>query len=206
MKTTGKSESAIAPTTILVLKREPSWSLLRSAQRRRMVRVRMRPKTRSAAVMKLETEYSPITARQLPGLKGTSSEPKVKMAARRRVMAMPPMTSVQRWRGRRLIGEPRRVREISGCAQKFPDEIAKAGTAVPWLSRDVDVPDIDVRRGVVGMPQVSRLHNIGGVWASQGWGGKKGVGVPPPMFSQECASLWRSVGCGERENQECVSD
>src|SRR5579871_1302818 len=191
MNTTGKSERAIAPTTILVLNREPSWSLLRSAQRRRMVRVRIRPKTRSAAVMKLETEYSPMTARQLPGLNGTSSEPKVNMAARRRVMAMPPMTRVQRCRGRRLIGAPRRIREMCGYAQKFPDEVAKTGKAVPSLCGDVDVPDIDARRGVVGMPQVSHLHNIGGVWASQGWGGRKGVRVPPPMFSQESTSLCR---------------
>src|SRR5580700_9980003 len=140
MKTTGKSERAIAPTTIFVLKREPSWSLLRSAQRRRMVRVRMRPKTRSAAVMKLETEYSPMTARQLPGLNGTSSEPKVKIAARRRVMAMPPMTSVQRWRGRRLIGAPGRIRELCGNAQKFAAGVVKTGTAVPCPYGDVDVP------------------------------------------------------------------
>jgi hypothetical protein len=113
-----------------------------------MVRVRMSPKTRSAAVMKLETEYSPMTARQLPGLKGTSSEPKVKMAASRRVMAMPPKTSVQRWRGRRLIEAPSRYAEIGG------------GGAMVQLR--------ELRRGVVGKPQVSRLHNIGGVKASQG--------------------------------------
>src|SRR5215469_14554701 len=133
-----------------------------------MVRVRMRPKTRSAAVMKLETEYSPMTARQLPGLKGTSSEPNVKMAARRRVMAIPPRTSVQRWRGRRLMRAPTMIEEV--------------------CRRGGETPARDLRRGVVGMPQVSRLHNIRGVWASQGWERGYAKGVPPPSFLEVCGS------------------
>jgi hypothetical protein len=55
MKTTGKREMATAPTTILVLKRAPSCSRLRSAQRRRTVRETIKAKTISAAVMNEET-------------------------------------------------------------------------------------------------------------------------------------------------------
>jgi hypothetical protein len=55
MKMIGKSEMAIAPTTIFVLKRAPSCSLLRSTQSRTAVRNRMSRNTRNAAVMKLDT-------------------------------------------------------------------------------------------------------------------------------------------------------
>jgi hypothetical protein len=44
------------------------------------------------------------------------------------------------------------------------------------------VPDLRLRRGVVGMPQVSRLHNIGGLQASQGSEGRVELGMPPPCF------------------------
>src|SRR5579859_616731 len=96
MKMIGSREMAIAPTTILVLKRAPSCSRLDSAHKRRTVRPRMRPKTKSAAVIKLETAYKGIKARQLFGSNGTSSEPKVKTAANSRVSRMPPMTRLQR--------------------------------------------------------------------------------------------------------------
>src|ERR1700690_1155089 len=99
MNTTGSRESAMAPTTILVLKRAPSWSLLRSAQRRTTERTRMRPKTRAAAVIKLETANSESLARQLPGSNGTSSEPKVKTAARSRDSRIPPIARLQRCLG-----------------------------------------------------------------------------------------------------------
>ncbi len=82
MKTMGSSDRAMAPTTILVLKRAPSCSLLRSAQRRKTVRVRISPKTNSAAVMKLETAYSAMASRQFPGSKGTAREPGALIAAR----------------------------------------------------------------------------------------------------------------------------
>src|ERR1700686_4540649 len=96
MKMIGSREMAIAPTTIFVLKRAPSCSRRRSTQRRRMVRARMRPKTRKAAVIKLETAYSTITARQLLGSNGTLSDPKVKTAASSNVRSIPPMARPQR--------------------------------------------------------------------------------------------------------------
>ena len=52
MNTTGRKDTAMAPKTIFVLNREPGWCARRSAQRRNRLRVRMRPKTRSAATMK----------------------------------------------------------------------------------------------------------------------------------------------------------
>jgi hypothetical protein len=41
--------------------------------------------------------------------------------------------------------------------------------SIPEMNLDALVRRRRVRRGVVGKPQVSRLHNIGGAWASQGW-------------------------------------
>ncbi len=87
---------AIAPTTIFVLKRAPSCSRLVSAHRRKTVRPKIRPKTNSAAVIKLETAYKGINVRQLLGSNGTSSEPKVKTAARSRVSRTPPMSKLHR--------------------------------------------------------------------------------------------------------------
>src|SRR6266446_501924 len=54
MKMMGRSEMAMAPTTILVLNRAPSCPLLRSAHNLKVVRARMRPKTRNEAVIKIE--------------------------------------------------------------------------------------------------------------------------------------------------------
>src|ERR1700730_5718636 len=99
MNTTGSREIAMAPTTILVLKRAPSCSLLRSAQRRTTERVRIKKKTSAAAVMKLETANRAILARQLPGSNGMSSDPKVKTAARSRESRMPPIARLQRCLG-----------------------------------------------------------------------------------------------------------
>src|SRR6266704_5096747 len=96
IKMIGRREMAIAPTTIFVLKRAPSCSLLRSAHSRRTVRARMRPKTRKAAVIRLETAESAITARQLFGSNGTSSDPNVKTAARSKVRRIPPIARPQR--------------------------------------------------------------------------------------------------------------
>jgi hypothetical protein len=48
------------------------------------------------------------------------------------------------------------------------------------MEMDARGPGLRMRRGVVGKPQVSRLHNIGGSWASQGLEGWEGEGVPPP--------------------------
>src|SRR6266849_1852382 len=95
MKMIGRREIAIAPTTIFVLNRAPSCSRPRSAQSRRMVRARIRPKTRKAAVMKLETAYSTITARQLFGSSGTVRDPNVKTAASSSVRRIPPMARPQ---------------------------------------------------------------------------------------------------------------
>src|SRR6266849_2742752 len=107
MNTMGSSDKAMAPMTILVLKRAPSCSLLRSAQRRKTVRVRIRPKTRSAAVVKLETAYSAMASRQFFGWNGTSREPKVKTAARSSASSAAPMPRVQRCFGSsELIMEP----------------------------------------------------------------------------------------------------
>src|SRR5580693_6154421 len=96
MKTMGSSEIAIAPTTIFVLKRAPSCSRLVSAHKRKTVRPRIRPKTRSAAVMKLETAYNGANERQLFGSNGTSSEPKVKTAASSKVNRIPPVAKLHR--------------------------------------------------------------------------------------------------------------
>ncbi len=52
-KTKGSSDTAMAAKTIFVLKREPSSSARRSAQRRISVRPRMSPKTNRAATMKV---------------------------------------------------------------------------------------------------------------------------------------------------------
>src|SRR6516162_3040360 len=90
MKITGRSEMAIAPNTIFVLKRAPSCSRLRSVKSRTMLRVRISPKTSSAAVIKLETAYRAMTARHELGSIGTSSEPSMNTAASRSVTRMPP--------------------------------------------------------------------------------------------------------------------
>src|SRR5246127_1542565 len=96
MKSTGSSDRAMAPTTILVLKRAPSCSLLRSAHRRSTVRVRINRKTSRAAVIKVETVYRAMASRQLLGSKGTSSEPNVNTAESSSVRSAAPMPSVQR--------------------------------------------------------------------------------------------------------------
>src|SRR6202040_655391 len=83
-------------TTILVLKRAPSCSLLRSAQRRSTVRAGNRNKRRSAAVIKIETAYSAMASRQFFGSNGTSSEPNVNTAASSRVSSAAPIPRVQR--------------------------------------------------------------------------------------------------------------
>ena len=101
MNSTGSKDKAIAPTTILVLKRAPSCSLLRSAQRRSTVRVRIRRKTSSAAVIRLESAYSAIASRQFFGSNGTSSEPNVNTAASSRVSSAAPIPKVQRCFGSR---------------------------------------------------------------------------------------------------------
>src|SRR4029077_6360385 len=107
MNSTGSSDNAMAPTTILVLKRAPSCSLLRSAQRRSTVRVRISRKTRRAAVIKLETAYSAMASRQFLGSKGTSSEPNVNTAASSRARRAAPMPKVQRcFRSSELIKNP----------------------------------------------------------------------------------------------------
>src|SRR5271163_2929692 len=104
MNRTGSNETAIAPTTIFVLNRAPKCSLLLSAQSRSVLRVRISPKTRSAAVMKLETAYSVSASRQFFGSKGTSSEPNVNTAASSSVRKTPPITKRQRClESRRLI-------------------------------------------------------------------------------------------------------
>src|SRR6266404_4917859 len=107
MKSTGSSDRAMAPTTILVLKRAPSCSLLRSAHRRSTVRVRIKRKTSSAAVMKVETVYNAMASRQLLGSKGTSSEPNVNTAESSSVRSAAPIPSVQRCFGSsELIEKP----------------------------------------------------------------------------------------------------
>jgi len=45
----------------------------------------------------------------------------------------------------------------------------RALRSIPEMEMNTRVPGRQLRRGVVGKPQVSRLHNIGGAWASQGW-------------------------------------
>src|SRR5258708_35529148 len=90
MKMAGRRETATAPITILVLNRAPSCSLLRSTNSRTMLRMTIRPKISSAAMMKLETAYKGMTSRQDCGSKGTSSEPRVKTAARRSGTNTPP--------------------------------------------------------------------------------------------------------------------
>src|SRR6266436_1647193 len=97
----------MAPTTILVLKRAPSCSLLRSAQRRSTVRVRIRRKTSRAAVIKVETVYRAMASRQLLGSKGTSSEPNVNTAESSSVRSAAPIPNVQRCFGSsELIEKP----------------------------------------------------------------------------------------------------
>ncbi len=80
----------MAPRTIFDLKRAPSCSRLRSAQRRKVLRTRTSAKTMSSAVMKDETAYNVRTSRQVRGWNGASSEPSVKTAASSRVRMMPP--------------------------------------------------------------------------------------------------------------------
>src|ERR1035438_8830577 len=99
MKTTGRRDSAMAPTTILVLNRAPNCSLLRSAHKRTTERVRIKKKTKAAAVIKLETANRAILARQLPGSNGTSSDPKVKTAASSSDSSTPPIARLQRCLG-----------------------------------------------------------------------------------------------------------
>src|ERR1700730_1918264 len=107
MNSTGSNDKAMAPTTILVLKRAPSCSLLRSAQRRSTVRVRIKRKTSRAAVIMLETAYRAIASRQFFGSKGTSSEPNVNTAASSNVASAAPMPNVQRCFGSsELIEKP----------------------------------------------------------------------------------------------------
>src|ERR1700732_898432 len=107
MNSTGSKDKAIAPTTILVLKRAPSCSLLRSAQRRRTVRIKISPKTNRAAVTKLDTERSARVSRQFFGSKGTSSEPNVNTAASSNASNAAPMPKVQRCFGSsELIRKP----------------------------------------------------------------------------------------------------
>src|SRR5713101_2991563 len=107
MNSTGSSDNAIAPTTILVLKRAPSCSLLRSAQSRSTVRMRIMKNTRHAAVVKLETAYRGNSWRQFLGSKGTSSEPNVNTAASSRVRSAAPIPKVQRCFGSsELINKP----------------------------------------------------------------------------------------------------
>src|SRR5271168_4360424 len=119
MKMIGSSEIAIAPTTIFVLNRAPSCSRLVSAHKRKTVRPRMRPKTRSAAVMKLETAYKGISVRQLFGSNGTSSEPNVKTAASRRVSRLPPITKLQRClESRRLMPWAPLLQDLAELAAK----------------------------------------------------------------------------------------
>src|SRR5580692_2857065 len=121
MKIIGSREMAMAPTTIFVLKRAPSCSRLVSAHRRRTVRPRMRPKTKSAAVMKLETAYNGINVRQLFGSNGTSSEPKVKTAASRSVSRLPPITKLQRcFESRRLMPWAPLLQDLAELAANLP--------------------------------------------------------------------------------------
>src|SRR6266853_4957908 len=107
MNSTGNSDRAIAPTTILVLNRAPSCSLLRSVHRRSTVRVKMSRKTSRAAVIKLETAYRAIASRQLLGAKDTSSDPNVNTAESSRVRSAATMPNVQRCFGSsELIARP----------------------------------------------------------------------------------------------------
>src|SRR6267378_4519557 len=118
MNKMGSSDRAMAPTTILVLKRAPSCSLLRSAQRRSTVRVRIRRKTSRAAVIKVETVYRAMASRQLLGSKGTSSEPNVNTAESSSVRSAAPIPNVQRCFGSsELIEKPEsHAAERSACA------------------------------------------------------------------------------------------
>src|ERR1700687_1228837 len=107
MNSTGSRDKAMAPTTILVLKRTPSCSLLLSAQRRSTVRMRIMKNTRNAAVIKLETADRGNSWRQFPGSKGTSNEPNVNTAASSSVRSAAPMPKLQRCLGsRELIKKP----------------------------------------------------------------------------------------------------
>src|SRR2546423_13829693 len=118
MKSTGSSDKAMAPTTILVLNRAPSCSLLRSAHSRNAVRTRIRRKTSKEAVTKLETANSAILTRQFPGSNGTSREPNVKTAPKRNVSSAPPIPRLQRCLfSRGLMAKPH-----------FPAAMAGVGT------------------------------------------------------------------------------
>ncbi len=129
MKMIGRREIAIAPTTIFVLNRAPSCSRPRSAQSRRMVRARMRPKTRKAAVMKLETAYSTITARQLFGSSGTVRDPNVKTAASSSVRRIPPMARPQLcFLSNRLMTWPSGNRQIALRSARSADKSATCCT------------------------------------------------------------------------------
>src|SRR5262249_49044204 len=117
----GRREMAMAPMTILVLKRAPSCCLLRSAKNRKVVRPRIKRKTRSAAVTKVETTKNGAISPQLRASKGTSSEPRVKTAASRRVRRIP--ATITRQRGadfavlmrEDLRGQARRIARRQGA-------------------------------------------------------------------------------------------
>src|ERR1700758_3341937 len=103
-KTRGSSDTAMAPRTILVLKRDPSCSARRSIHRRTRARPRMSPKTRSAATINVFTAKRTIFSPQVRGSNGTLSEPRVITAASRRAKRTPPRTRNSReLRGESLI-------------------------------------------------------------------------------------------------------
>src|SRR5467141_100251 len=84
-----------------------------------MVRARMRPKTRKAAEMKLETAQRNIKARQLFGSKGILSDPKVKTAARSKVRSIPPIARPQRCLlSNRLMIRPSSTRALQRTSER----------------------------------------------------------------------------------------
>src|ERR1700756_2351414 len=163
MKSTGSSDRAMAPTTILVLKRAPSCSLLRSAQRRRTVRIRIMKNTRKAAVIKLETAYSGNSCRQFPGSKGTSSEPNVNTAASNNVSSAAPIPKVQRCFGSsELIEEPasRAVeRSAAGTLCSEDCECGNTPCRCEQSERDIHYTALRLRTGCVQRVRGSR-HNF----------------------------------------------
>src|SRR5579885_1189039 len=130
MKRIGRRERPMAPTTILVLKRAPNCLRLRSIQRRKMVRPRMRRKMSRAAVIKEETAKRGRRTRQLCGSKGTSKEPKVKTAARKSVRTMPASIRRSRCLDLGVIGKYR----LGCCWRAEGNRVQRTGIRVPCFS------------------------------------------------------------------------
>src|SRR5277367_809843 len=89
----GKSETPIAPKTILTLKREPICPLRRSAPRRTRLRVRIREKTSSAATIAVESAKKTTKVFPCCGRRGILREPSVNTAAASNTTTIPPIVS-----------------------------------------------------------------------------------------------------------------